>query len=120
MNRTLRALTILLIIPTGAIAQIDCLSTTKQLKEAYDHKEYGPVACTCPCDNHKAQGFYSADRNKCLQCLHFHYPRPFIYVSQTEDTPTPLLTTWHNAPQRLMANLIARYQTKTARQTLGQ
>ena len=117
MKRTLLLLTTLLALPATIRPQIDCLSQSKQLKESYDHKEYGPVACTCPCDQYKAEGLQSADRNKCLECLHYHYPRPFIFLSKTPSKPTPLWEKWHKDPRHLMRRLIAQYRMKKGRST---
>jgi hypothetical protein len=111
MKRTLLLFT-LLALPTALIPQIDCLSKTKQLKEAYDHKSYGHVSCTCPCDQYRAKGLQSADRNKCLECLHFHDPRPFIFLSKASFKPAPLWEKWHKNPRLLMQRLIAHYRIK--------
>jgi len=102
----------LLTVPTILTPQTDCLSQTKQLKEPYDHKVYGPVACTCPCDKYRAEGLQSADRNECLICLHYHDPQPFIFLTKISYRPTPLWTKWHKTPRHLIQGLINRYRTE--------
>ncbi len=112
MKRALFLLLTLCALPLTITPQIDCLSKNKQLKESYDHKAYGPVSCTCPCDQYRAQGLQSADRNKCLECLHFHDPRPFIFLSKTSPKPAPLWEKWHKNQRHLLQGLIATYRAK--------
>ena len=112
MKRILFLLFTLLALPATITPQIDCLSNSKQLKESYDHKTYSPVSCTCPCDQYRAQGLQSADRNKCLECLHYHDPRPFIFLTKTSSKPAPLWAKWHKNPRLLLQGLIATYRAK--------
>lgn len=112
MKRTVLLLFTLLTLPSTITPQIDCLSKNKQLKESYDHKAYGPIPCTCPCDQYRAQGLQSADRNKCLECLHYHDPRPFIFLSKTSPKPALLWAKWRKNPRRTLQGLIATYRAK--------
>lgn len=93
--------------------QGNCINNSTQLTAAYDHKNYHPVACTCPCDQYRAQGLASPDRNRCLQCLHYHDPQPFMFLGQkTGSTKTPLLNTWLKTPRQMIIALIARYRAQ--------
>lgn len=109
MNHTLLLLSALLALPATLRPQIDCLSTTKQLKESYDHKEYSAIACSCPCDQYKARGLQSADRNQCLQCMHYHYPRPFIFLRKAVAMHAPLWEKWHKDPRQIMREFMRSY-----------
>ncbi len=77
-----RTLFLLLIALLGARllkCQIDCLDNSWHLKRKNDDKSYHQVAdCNCPCDSYKAQGLYTPQRNRCLECRHFHDPNPQI------------------------------------------
>jgi hypothetical protein len=75
--------------------QFDCLDNSWHLAKKNDDKSYHGVSCTCPCDAYRAKGLYTEQRNRCLQCLHFHDPRPlsvsFKGSSASELTLSPKL-----------------------------
>ena len=99
-------------LPYMATAQVGCLSQSKQLRESFDHKEYGPVACGCPCDHYQSQGKHSTDRNKCLECGHFHYPRLWIFISKTVPKQIQKSRLAVEHPLAALRALIAKYKQK--------
>lgn len=63
--------------------QPGCLDNSMHLKEKYDTKAYHAVECNCPCDTYAAFGRKSPDRNKCLECGHFHDAQPVAFIPKT-------------------------------------
>ena len=63
-------------------ARTGCLAKSYDLTQPFDTKELHPVSCTCDCDYHEAKGKYTSAQNQCLECTHFHYPRPLIFVTK--------------------------------------
>jgi hypothetical protein len=43
------------------------------MNRVYDNKEYRRVPCACPCGKRYK---LSPDRGRCMQCLHYHVPKP--------------------------------------------
>lgn len=73
-------LIVILINPIPITAQVGCIDNKEPLG-TYDNKTYHYVACNCPCDAYRAKGLGCADRNKCIECGHFHYPRPTYFIN---------------------------------------
>ena len=88
-----KIIAIIVILCIGAVplisAESDCMDNSWHLKKKRDNKELHLVAA----GNHACQhNCYSdptskiiGDRGFCTGCGHYHYPRPFIIVSQNEE-----------------------------------
>ena len=113
MNRSITLFLCLIPFTQATFPAMDCLSTSKKLQESFDNKEYAPVACTCPCDQHQAKGLHSQNRNQCLECGHYHYPKPQIFLSEKQPQPSkkslrPL------SPRIALKELVAKYRKRPA------
>ena len=65
--------------------RLGCLSNSQELKERFDTKILHPVSCGCDCTLNRARGKYANRQNKCLECGHYHDPRPLIFVHKIID-----------------------------------
>lgn len=62
-------------------ARIGCLHNSYEGERKYDHKEYHPVACNCPCEKEYK---IHAD-GTCSKCGHRH---SYIFIQQQHTSPT--------------------------------
>jgi hypothetical protein len=65
-------------------ATVGCMDNSYHLEKDYDYKQYHFVECNCPCKAKRTR------HNKCAECLHFHMPSNWHFVSASSYTPTTL------------------------------
>lgn len=95
------------------ISQIGCMDNSHHLQQKYDSKEYHYVQCNCPCDRYAAVGKKAPSRNQCLECGHYHDPKPHYVASGLQtDKPTPKTTI--PTPQTWLHHLIKKHNQNLA------
>ncbi len=90
-------------------AELGCLDNSYHLTESFDHKTYHPVDCTCPCGRYQSQGLWTQSRSQCLECRHFHDPKPLIVVNSIKPSPLKRNIALPSA-RATMNTLIARWK----------
>ncbi len=92
----------------------NCLDDSRHLKESYDTKAYAPPVggCTCECDQEQARGLHSPNRDKCIQCDHYHDPEPQYFVSAQTPKSSRGNQIMARHPLATLRALIAKYRQK--------
>lgn len=89
-------------------AKVGCLDNSWHLKKKYDHKTYHAVSCSCDCDAQKARGLHAQNRDQCLECGHYHDPKPIVFlkkiVAKMAHNPLP------ESPNKAMDRLIEHWK----------
>lgn len=65
---------IMMLVSLELYAIVGCMDNSYHLTQPFDNKDYHYVACNCPCIQR------APDRNKCLQCGHFHEAKPVVII----------------------------------------